>query len=269
VKPRALAPLCCALAASACALPVVSANSFLPAGDLNRGDFRASASLEVGRVLSSPADFALAGTTSPTPAPAQRYVVDTWIASDVSFDWAPSDWIVLEAQLKLSNPIVPFTVDAVGGAFGARVRLLRRTGDSGFALELGPRWVGVRAEEEVTQTSGTRAQTDRWTYRSLGAELPLVCTYRLRPELAFTFAPFVRGYYIRAWHDVIASDAATVTTRLDWTPVVSGGLGFSVALDFGRLEISPAFAAELATRASANASRQLLFEPGLAVGYRW
>lgn len=269
----ARAPGACALAllglscAASCAIPVVSANSFLPAGDLQRGDLRASASLEVGRVLASPSDLDL--TSGSTPLPAQKWQVSTWVASDISLDWALSDRVVFEGQLKLTNPIDPFSVDAVGGAFGARVRLWKRSGDRGFALELGPRLVGVRAEQSVTQTSGTRAQTDQWTYRALGAELPLVATYRLRPELALTLSPFLRGYLIRAWHDVIASDAATVTTALQWTPVISGGVGFSVALDFGALELSPALALELATRAGPNAPLQLLVEPGLAVGYRF
>jgi hypothetical protein len=256
-----------ALVSAACALPVVSANSFLPAGDLNRGDFRASASLEVGRVLSTPSDLDL--TAGSTPVPAQKWVTDTWVASDISLDWAPSDRVLLEAQLKLTNPIDPFTIDGVGGAIGARVRLLKRDGDRGLSIELGPRFVGVRAEEEVTQTSGTRSQTDRWTYRALGAELPVVVTWRLRRELALSASPFVRGYLIRAWHDVIASDATTQTSRLQWTPVISGGLGLSVAIDFGPLELSPGVALELATRAGPSAPQQLLVEPGLAVGYRW
>ncbi len=250
-----------------CSLPVVSANNFLPAGDLRAGDFRASASMEAGRVLASPADLDL--TQGSTPAPADKYLVETWFASDLSLDWAPADWITLEAQAKLTNPIDPFAVDGVGGALGARFRLLARPGGQGWALELGPRLVGVRAQEEVTQTSGTVSQTDRFTYRALGAELPLVVSYRLRPELAFTLSPFARGYLVRAWHDVISSDAPTVTSRLIWTPVISGGLGLSVAFDFDRLELSPALALELATRAGPNAPRELLFEPGLAVGYRF
>jgi len=254
-------------AVTASAIPEVTENRKIPADDLNSGDVRASVSLEAGRVLATPSDLDL--TQGSTPVPAEKWQVDTWIASDLSFDWAPTDRVTLEAQLKLTNPIDPFTLDAIGGAFGARVRLWKRTGGTGFSLELGPRFVGVRAEQEVTQVSGTRSQTDRWTYRALGMELPLVATYRLRPELALTLSPFFRTYLIRAWHDVISDDAATVTTRLQWTPVISGGLGASIAIDFGKLELSPALALELATRAGPDAPRQLLFEPGLAVGYRF
>ena len=49
----ALAALLC----SACALPVVSAGTFLPAGDLESGDVHASISLETGRVLAGPSDI--------------------------------------------------------------------------------------------------------------------------------------------------------------------------------------------------------------------
>ncbi|HYZ88698.1 MAG TPA: hypothetical protein VE620_05330, partial [Myxococcales bacterium] len=51
---KALLP---ALALSAgCALPVVSAGTFLPAGDLQKGQVQASLSMEVGRVLAGPSD---------------------------------------------------------------------------------------------------------------------------------------------------------------------------------------------------------------------
>jgi hypothetical protein len=263
----ALAIAIVGMATISCAIPAVSANSFLPAGDLHPGDFRASASMEAGRVLASPSDLDL--TEGSTPEPAQKYQVSTWVASDLSLDYGVTDRISIGGQLKLTNPIDPFTLDAVGGAFGARFRLCKRTGDKGLSIELGTRFVGVRAEQEVTQVSGVHSQTDRWTYRALGAEVPLIISYRLRNELALTVSPFLRTYLIRAWHDVILDQASTTTSRLQWTPVISGGLGVSVAVDFGALELSPALAVELATRAGPNAPLQLLFEPGLAVGYKF
>ena len=276
-SPAALLPAALALAAG-CALPVVSANTFLPAGDLKSGDLRASASLEVGRVLASPVDVELDPTK--VPQRAAKWGVSTWVASDVSLLWAPADWVAFEAQLKISNPIDPFTPVPVGGAVGARVRLIGRGGKAaGWAVELGPRLVGVRVTEECVTTSATtctvepgvglQQRTDRWTWRALGAELPLVITDRLSPMLALTVSPFVRGYYLRAWHDVINDDGSGSTTRLQWTPVFSAGLGGSVAMQLGPVEIAPGFALELVTRPGPGASLQLIVEPGVAFAVTW
>ena len=274
---RALVLPALALAAG-CALPVVSANTFLPAGDLKSGDLRASASLEVGRVLASPVDVELDPTK--VPARAAKWDVQTWVASDLSVLWAPVDRVAIEAQLKISNPIDPFTPVPVGGALGARVRLLGRGGRAtGWAVELGPRLVGVRVTEECTTTSATtctvqsgvglQRRTDRWTWRALGGELPLVITDRLSPLLAVTVSPFLRGYFIRAWHDVIASDGSASTTKLQWTPVFSAGLGGSVAMQLGPIEIAPGLALELVTRPGPGATLQLIAEPGVAFAVTW
>ncbi|HXN80838.1 MAG TPA: hypothetical protein VN883_00085, partial [Myxococcales bacterium] len=59
-----------------CALPAVSAGTFLPAGDLRRGDVHASISMELGRVLAGPADVDAAART--IPAGAQQWAVSTW-----------------------------------------------------------------------------------------------------------------------------------------------------------------------------------------------
>ena len=275
-----LAPcgLALCLLACGCALPVVSANTFLPAGDLKKGDLRASASLEVGRVLASPVDVEI--DPAKVPARAAKWNVSTWIASDLSVLWAPADWVAVEAQLKISNPIDPFTPVPVGGALGARVRLLGRGGRAtGWAVELGPRLVGVRATEECVTTSantctaeqgiGLQQRTDRWTFRALGAELPLVISDRLSPLLALTVSPFLRGYFVRAWHDVFTSDGQARSTRLEWTPVLSAGLGGSVAMQFGPLEIAPGLAFELVTRPGLGATRQLIVEPGVAFAVTW
>ena len=259
--------LALAALAPGCALPVVSAGTFLPAGDLKAGDLRASASLEVGRVLATPGDLEL--DPSKAPKAADKWEVSTWVASDVSLHWAPHDRVAIEVQLKLTNPIDPFLPEPVGGAFGARVRLLGRSGEEGWAIELGPRLVGLRVTQELVQTAGSRQQTDRWTYRALGGELPLVITDRLSRLVALTVSPFVRAYYIRAWHDVIPPDGPATTARLQWTPVVAVGLGASLALQLGPLELAPGVALELGTRPGPNASRQLLFEPGVALGFTW
>lgn len=275
---RSLLPALALALAAGCALPVVSANTFLPAGDLKSGDLRASASLEVGRVLAAPVDVEL--DPSKVPARAAKWEVQTWVASDVSVLWAPFDRLALEAQLKISNPIDPFTPVPVGGALGARVRLLGRSGRAtGWAVELGPRLVGVRVTEECTTTSATtctvqpgvmlQQRTDRWTWRALGAELPLVITDRISPLLALTASPFVRGYFIRAWHDVIASDGSASTTKLQWTPVFSAGLGGSVAMQLGPVEIAPGLALELVTRPGPGATLQLIVEPGIAFAVTW
>jgi hypothetical protein len=264
---RPLALLALLAAPLGCALPVVSANTFLPAGDLHPGDLRAAASLEVGRVLVAPADLLLDPTKA--PAGASKWEVSTWVASDLSFYWALHERVVVEAQLKLTNPIEPFEPIPIGGALGARIRLVGHPGATGWAMELGPRLVGLRVTEELVQTAGTLQQTDRWTYRALGGELPLVITDRLSPVLALTVSPFLRAYYLRAWHDLIADDGKTTTTYLQWTPVISAGLGISAAMKLGPIEIAPGLAVEVGTRPGPNAPTQLLFEPGVALGLTW
>ena len=259
--------LICVLHATACALPVVSANTFLPAGDLKKGDWRASASLEVGRVLASPSDVEL--DPSKVPSAATKWEVSTWVASDVAVLWAPLDWLQVEGQLKLTNPIDPFTPEPVGGALGARLRVLSREGSTGWAMEAAPRLVGLRVAQELVQTSGANQQVDRWTWRALGAELPLVMSDRLSPLVSLTVAPFVRAYWIRGWHDVTTAAGTSTTTRLQWTPVFTAGIGGSIALQLGPVEIAPGCAVELATRPGPTAARQLIFEPGLSLGYTW
>jgi hypothetical protein len=140
---------------------------------------------------------------------------------------------------------------------------------SAVAAILGPRLVGLRVTEELVQTAGTLTQTDRWTYRALGGELPLVITDRLSPALALTVSPFLRAYYLRAWHDLIANDGKTTTTRLQWTLVAAAGLGVSAAMKLGPVEIAPSLAVELGTRPGPNASTQVLFEPGVSFGVTW
>jgi hypothetical protein len=250
-----------------CALPVVSANTFLPAGDLKKGDWRASASLEVGRVLASPSDVELDPTK--VPSGASKWEVSTWVASDVAVQWAPLDWLQVEAQLKLTNPIDPFTPEPVGGALGARLRLLSREGSTGWAAEVAPRLVALRVAQELVQTSGTSQQVDRWTWRALGAELPVVFSDRISPVVSLTVAPFLRAYWIRGWHDVTTAAGTSTTTRLQWTPVVTAGIGGSIALQLGPVEIAPGCAIELATRPGPTAARQLIFEPGLSLGFTW
>jgi hypothetical protein len=257
--------LVCLFHAAACALPVVSANTFLPAGDLKRGDVRASASLEVGRVLASPSDVELDPAKVPTAA--SKWEVDTWVASDVAVQWAPLDWLQVEGQLKLTNPIDPFTPEPVGGALGARVRLWPRAGSTGWAVEAAPRLVGLRVAQELVQTSGANVQVDRWTWRALGAELPLVLSDRLSPLVALTVAPFVRAYWIRGWHDVTTAAGTSTTTRLEWTPVFAAGVGGSIALQLGPIEIAPGCAVELVTRPGPTAARQVIVEPGLSLGF--
>src|SRR5439155_4078622 len=115
VKPVFLALALCA----GCALPVVSAGTFLPAGDLQKGQVQASLSMEVGRVLAGPSDVpsnAVAPDTS-------KWEVLTWVASDASIRWQVLYHLTLEAQLKLTNPIAPFVPNVAGAALGARLRL--------------------------------------------------------------------------------------------------------------------------------------------------
>ena len=262
VAPVALAALVAGLAG--CALPVVSAGTFLPAGDLEKGQLHASVSLEAGRVLAGPSDV---GDVPPAVQGSRQWEVSTWVASDASLRWQPLRRLSLEAQLKLSNPIVPFTPAFVGGSLGMRFRLTERHSGEWLSVEIGARTVFVGVQEELTRTQGTTRQIDRWNYRALGVELPLIATWRINPLFAVTASPFVRTYWIRAWHTTVAAEQ---TARvLEWTPVLSGGLGLSAALDLGPLEIAPGVALELATRPGPNAPTHILFEPGLSIGHRW
>lgn len=247
---------------SGCALPVVSAGTFLPAGDLEKGQLHASVSLEAGRVLAGPSDVG-----DPAVQGTRQWEVSTWVASDASLRWQALRRLSLEAQVKLSNPIVPFVPALVGGSLGARFRLTERHTGESFSLELGVRAVYVGVTEELSRSQNGAEQIDRWSYRSLGIELPLVATWRINPLFAITSSPFLRTYWIRAWHTTVASQQTV--HLLEWTPVLSGGLGLSAALDVGPLEIAPGVALELATRAGPSAPTHILFEPGLSIGHRF
>ena len=250
--------------ASGCALPVVSAGTFLPAGDLEKGQLHASVSLEAGRVLAGPSDV---GDVPPAVPGSQQWEVSTWVASDASLRWQPLRRLSLEAQLKLSNPIVPFAPAFVGGSLGGRFRLTERHSGEWLAVEIGLRAVYVGVNEELSRTHAGTTQIDRWNYRALGVELPLIATWRINPLFAVTASPFLRTYWIRAWHTTVATDQTT--HLLEWTPVLSGGLGLATTLDVGPVEISPGVALELATRPGPNAPTHFLFEPGLSIGHRF
>jgi len=253
------------LLCSACALPVVSAGTFLPAGDLEKGDLHASISLESGRVLAGPSDV---HDLPETPREAQRYEVSTWVATDLSLRWQAASRVTLEAQLKFTNPVVPFTPTPVGGALGARYRLVERSPGGGFALEVALRAVGVVAEQRIERTSSGNTQTDVWNYRSLGLELPLVATYRVNPLFAITASPFLRAYWIRVWHDIIVG-LDTTRAELQWSPVLSAGFGAAAAFDLGPIQLSPGAAIELATKPGPEQKTHFLFEPGVTVGTRF
>ena len=258
---RALLALLC----SGCALPAVSAGTFLPAGDLAAGDLHASISLEAGRVLAGPSDV---NDLKTTPPEAQQYEVSTWVSSDLSLRWQASERVTLEAQLKLTNPVVPFTPMLVGGALGARVRLRHIPPTGGFALEVGARVVGISAEQQIERSSDVYTQTDVWNYRSLGIEMPLIATYRVNPVFAVTGSPFLRAYWIRAWHDRIVG-LTTTQSVLQWTPVLSAGLGLAAAVDLGPVQLSPGAAIELATKPGPDHATHFIFEPGIAVGTKF
>ena len=253
------------VACTACALPVVSAGTFLPAGDLERGDFHASVSMEAGRVLAGPSDV---HDLPATPPEAQKWEVSTWVASDASLRWQALRRLSLEVQVKLTNPIAPFTPSLVGGSLGARLRLLERAADGGFALELGARAVGVAASQRIDRSQDGRSQTDFWDYRAFGVEVPAIVTYRVNPLFAVTASPFLRAYWIRAWHTEVVG-LGEQQAALQWSPVLSGGLGGAAAFDLGPVEISPGVALELATRPGPGASTHFLFEPGISVGTRF
>jgi hypothetical protein len=260
------------LLSTSCAIPVVSAGNYLPAGDLQPGDVHASISMEAARVLAGPSDtlpIGLSQTARGTaiPAQAQQWEVSTWFASDVTLRWQALRRLTLEAQLKLTNPITPFTPQAVGGSLGARLRILEHPPEGGFAAEVGLRVVGITAEQRLDRSQDGVSQTDFWDYRAAGVEAPLVVTYRINSLVAVTGSPFLRLYMIRAWHT-----EETPTTRqqnaLFWTPVLSGGFATSFAFDLGILELAPGLAIELATTPGPAAPTHVLFEPGISVGLR-
>jgi hypothetical protein len=257
------------LASQGCALPVVSAGNFLPAGDLQPGEFHASVSIEAARVLAGPSDVRDLSTGSSAPAPipneAQQWQVSTWFASDITLRYQLLRRVTLEGQLKLTNPITPFEPNLVGGALGVRVRILERGPEKGFAAEIGFKVVGISAQQTLDRTAGDLQQTDTWNYRAFGAEVPLIVTYRVNSLMAVTASPFLRAYYIRAWHnvDTVSTHEQTI---LFYTPVLSGGLGVSFAFDLGPLQLAPGLAMELATRPGDNANTHVLFEPGISVG---
>jgi hypothetical protein len=253
------------LACAACALPVVSAGTFLPAGDLNPGDLHASISLEAGRVLAGPRDV---HDLPATPPEAQPWEVSTWFASDLSLRWQATRRLALEGQLKLTNPIVPFTPALVGGSVGGRVRVLERTHERGLAIELAARAVGVAVQQRLERSKDDLSQTDHWDYRAFGVEVPAVATFRVNPLFAVTASPFLRAYWIRAWHTKFVG-LTKDQTALQWSPVLSGGLGVSAALDLGPVQIAPGMAIELATRPGPNAPTHFLFEPGVSLGTRF
>src|SRR5207249_4126756 len=222
---RFLMRLLCVAFCFGCALPVVTAGTFLPAGDLKKGDVHASVSFEAGRVLAGPADV---NDRPSTPPEAQQWEVSTWFASDASVRWQVLQPLSLEVQVKLTNPIVPFAPTLVGGAVGARLRLRERPGEEGVAIELAARAVGVAVEQRIDRTENGRSQTDHWSYRAGGFELPLIATWRINPLFAATISPFARLYFIRAWH-TIEVGLTEQQAILQWQPILSGGLGFSAA----------------------------------------
>jgi len=261
VRPLLLALALCA----GCALPVVSAGTFLPAGDLQKGQVHASLSMEAGRVLAGPGDVPDKTVTPET----NKWEVLTWVASDASVRWQVLYHLAFEAQLKLTNPISPFTPALVGGALGARLRLYDLQQGEGLAFEIGTRFVGVGVDQELVRTQDGRTQTDLWKYRAFGVEVPFIATYRVSPALALTGSPFLRLYWIRAWHETFQPDGTETLTRLQWTPVLAAGLGASIAMDFGAVQVAPGCALELATRAGPGAPTKLLVEPGISVGVRF
>jgi len=265
VRALATAVLC-----AGCALPVVSAGTFLPAGDLRPGEVHASVSLEAGRVLAGPSDV---HDLPAVPPEAQKFEVSTWFASDASVRWQANHRLALELQVKLTNPMTPFAPELVGAAVGGRLRL-REANGGGLSIELGARAVGVGLQQSITRSQDGRTQVDDWNYRAFGFEAPLVATYRVNPLFAVTFAPFLRAYWIREWHDThltsVAADGTTSVTNgqstLQWSPVLSGGVGGSAAFDLGPVQIAPGVALELATRPGPDAVTHFLFEPGVSVG---
>jgi hypothetical protein len=164
--------------------------------------------------------------------------------------------------------VVPFTPALVGGSLGARWRVWERTGDTGPAIELGLRGVGVATEQRIDRSQDGLSQTDYWDYRALGVEVPAVGTWRINPIFAVTASPFLRAYWIRAWHTEVVGLTRT-QVAIPWSPVISGGLGAAAAMTLGPVEISPGAALELATRPGPGAATKVLFEPGVSLGTRF
>jgi hypothetical protein len=252
------------LLSSACALPVVSAGNYLPAGDLQPGDFHVSVSMEAARVLAAPSDV---GDATPIPSQAQQYEVSTWFASDISLRWQVARRVTLEGQLKLTNPISPFAPELVGGSLGARVRLLEHPPEGGLALELGLRVVGISAEQELDRAQNGLTQSDIWDYRAVGIEAPLIVTYRINSLVAVTGSPFLRAYDIRTWHTQV-TPATRTQTELFWTPVLSGGFAGSFAFDLGPRVLAPGNAVGHAPPPGEKPPTQQLLEPGVSGGMR-
>jgi hypothetical protein len=224
--------------------------------------------MEAARVLASPSDVHDPSSTSaaaPIPSAAQQWQVTTWFASDITLRYQLARRVTLEGQLKLTNPISPFEPNLVGGALGLRVRLLEHPPAKGFAAEIGLKAVGITAEQTLDRTAGDLTQTDTWDYRAFGIEAPLIVTYRVNSLMAVTASPFLRAYFIRAWHTV-ETPQTRQQTILFFTPVLSGGVGLSFAFDLGPIQLAPGLAMELATRPGDNANTHVLFEPGISVG---
>ena len=156
----------------------------------------------------------------------------------------------------------------VGAAIGARVRVHGRPPEGGLSVEVGARAVGIGAEQRIERSASGRTQTDVWAYRSIGIEVPVIATYRVNPLFAVTAAPFLRAYWIRAWHDKIVG-LTTSQAVLQWSPVLSAGFGTAAAFDLGPVQLSPGVAIELATKPGPNAATRFLFEPGVCVGTRF
>lgn len=264
---RALALLALGLVASACALPVVSAGSYLPAGDVKARDLHASASLEVGRVLATPADVSSPGAVAPPDA--LKWQVSTWAATDLSLRYGLTDRIALEGQLKLSHPIDPFLLVPVGGSLAARIRLID-FGVSPVAVELGPRVVGIRTSQQLTQRiSETQQQEDRWVYRAFGFELPAVVTWRLSPLVALTWAPFARAYSVRVWRDTTTASGLQLPAFFERSVVWSYGAAVSFALDVGGVQLAPGLAMERTDRPGRDAGTVWLLQPGVSFGSKF
>src|SRR2546428_2297765 len=112
------------------------------------------------------------------------------------------------------------------------------------------------------------SQQDVWAYQSMGQRRPVLAPYRMNPSYAASASPFLRAYWIRAWHDKIVG-LTTSQAVLQWSPVLSAGFGAAAAFDLGPVQLSPGAAIELATKPGPNAATRFLFEPGVCVGTRF
>src|SRR5437764_799026 len=173
--------------------------------------------------------------------------------------------------LNVMNRVIGLVIGALAVQFmfvGARVRVHGRPPEGGLSVEVGARAVGVGAEQRIERSASGRTQTDVWAYRSIGIEVPVIATYRVNPLFAVTAAPFLRAYWIRAWHDKIVG-LTTSQAVLQWSPVLSAGFGTAAAFDLGPVQLSPGVAVERATTPGPNATTRFLFEPGVCVGTRF